>query len=162
MHPVYAAKKADPEGMYVRRWLPQLKGLQAEFIHCPWEAPASSLASAGVRLGDCYPRRVVTDLDAARAQSHSAVMALRNSAEGREHVLPSGHEWVRVNGRRVTLITRVDYREGSAAAGVDTSVARAEIQTKQTAGAQWSRRTRVNQFDPREMAMADYTGQSRA
>ena len=35
MHPVFAAKSCDPEGDYVRRWLPQLAKLPIEFIHCP-------------------------------------------------------------------------------------------------------------------------------
>ena len=38
MHPVYAAKACDPEGDYVRKWLPQLARLPVEYIHCPWEA----------------------------------------------------------------------------------------------------------------------------
>ena len=28
----------DPEGAYVRKWLPQLALLPVEYIHCPWEA----------------------------------------------------------------------------------------------------------------------------
>lgn len=47
MHPVYAAKAADPEGDYVRRWCPELAKLPLQFIHCPWDAPATTLAAAG-------------------------------------------------------------------------------------------------------------------
>ena len=28
--------KVDPEGHYVRRWLPELRHLPTEYIHCPW------------------------------------------------------------------------------------------------------------------------------
>ena len=43
MHPVYAAKSADPTGEYVRRWCPELAGLPIEFVHCPWvSAPRES------------------------------------------------------------------------------------------------------------------------
>ena len=51
MHPVFAAKKADPDGDYVRKWLPQLAALPAEYIHCPWEAPITMLAGCGLQLG---------------------------------------------------------------------------------------------------------------
>merc|ERR1719326_1126485 len=53
MHPVFAAKKVDPEGEYVRRWVPELRGLPKEFIHCPWEAPAGLRLSANLFLGGC-------------------------------------------------------------------------------------------------------------
>ena len=102
MHPVYAAKKCDPEGNYVRRWLPALARLDNNFIHAPWEAPPSLLANAGVRLGTHYPRRVVVDLEKERRLSHRAVMAVRASAEGRRHTNPSGHEWLLVDNKRVT------------------------------------------------------------
>jgi deoxyribodipyrimidine photolyase len=113
MHPVFNAKKSDPEGDYVRRWLPQLSRLPVEYIHCPWEAPPSLLASAGVRLGTHYPRRVIMDLEQARINTHRAVMEVRSSRLGRHHRSKNGAEWIEVNGRKVYLVTRVDYREGS-------------------------------------------------
>jgi len=69
MHPVFAAKACDPDGDYVRQWLPQLRNLPREFIHCPWEAPATMLAAAGVSLGRQYPKRILIDLEAARRNS---------------------------------------------------------------------------------------------
>ena len=133
MHPVYAAKTCDPDGEYVRTWLPQLSKLPVEFIHCPWEAPFGLRASCRVVLGGergSYPARVITDLEAARRRSHEAVMKVRRSAEGVKHVLPSGHEWVALeNGQRVTLITRRDFKEG-------------QISTRQTAEAKWDKSKR--------------------
>ena len=118
MHPVFNAKKSDPEGDYVRKWLPQLAKLPVEYIHCPWEAPPSLLASAGVRLGKQYPRRVIIDLEQARVDSHRAVMEVRSSPLGRKHRSKNGAEWIDLpmpNGsvRRISMITRVDYREGT-------------------------------------------------
>ena len=49
--PVLQGMKFDTDGAYVRRWVPELAQLPAEHIHAPWEAPASVLAAAGVRLG---------------------------------------------------------------------------------------------------------------
>lgn len=66
MNPVAQAEKFDPEGQYVRRWVPELRRLEAPFIHQPWRAPAATLNAAGVRLGDDYPLPIV-DLQAARA-----------------------------------------------------------------------------------------------
>ena len=52
-------KKFDPDGEYVRRWVPELSRMPARFIHAPWEAPDEVLVASGVRLGKDYPRPVV-------------------------------------------------------------------------------------------------------
>ena len=139
MHPVFAAKTCDPEGDYVRRWVPELAGLPKEYVHCPWEAGHGLLAKLGIVLGELprgsadddqrlvgctYPGRVLKDLEHARRVSHAAVMAVRRSKAGRERILEgSGHEWLplevasahggsALRRSKAVLITRVDYREG--------------------------------------------------
>ena len=58
-HPVLQGERFDPEGDYVRRWVPELARVPARWIHRPWEAPESALAEAGVQLGGDYPRPLV-------------------------------------------------------------------------------------------------------
>ena len=74
--PVRQGERFDPDGTYVRRWVPELARLPSEWIHCPWEAPPEVLAGAGVRLGGTYPRPVV-EHTAARAAALTAFKALR-------------------------------------------------------------------------------------
>lgn len=38
-NPTLQGKKFDPQGDYVKRWLPELKNLPKKFIHEPWLAP---------------------------------------------------------------------------------------------------------------------------
>ncbi|MFO1118530.1 MAG: deoxyribodipyrimidine photo-lyase [Beijerinckiaceae bacterium] len=38
-NPVLQGEKFDPQGEYVRRWVPELKGVPAKFVHRPWDAP---------------------------------------------------------------------------------------------------------------------------
>ena len=45
-NPVLQGAKFDPNGDYVRRWMPELAGLPAPDIHAPWEAPELLLAQA--------------------------------------------------------------------------------------------------------------------
>jgi deoxyribodipyrimidine photo-lyase len=59
-NPVSQGAKFDPEGRYVRRWVPELAGLPAAWIHQPWAAPAAELARANVRLGRTYPAPLVS------------------------------------------------------------------------------------------------------
>jgi deoxyribodipyrimidine photo-lyase len=63
-NPILQGKKFDPAGEYVRRWVPELSGLPAEFIHEPWSAPPLALAAAKVRLGENYPRPLVDHAEA--------------------------------------------------------------------------------------------------
>jgi len=80
MNPVAQAEKFDPEGTYVRSWLPELCRLEAKDIHQPWLAPPVALEAAGVRLGDTYPFPIV-ELKAAR--DHYLDIASRNFKRGR-------------------------------------------------------------------------------
>jgi deoxyribodipyrimidine photo-lyase len=78
-NPVLQGEKFDPEGAYVRRFVPELAKLPAAFIHKPWEAPPMLLASCGVRLGASYPRPVVDPAEG-RARALAAFAALKSPA----------------------------------------------------------------------------------
>ena len=58
-NPILQGEKFDPDGNYVRRWVPELAQLRASLIHQPWRATPLELASAGVALGLSYPAPIV-------------------------------------------------------------------------------------------------------
>ena len=58
-NPVTQSEKFDPEGKFIRRYLPQLARLPDKFIHAPWLAPAAVLQAAGVNLGSDYPPPII-------------------------------------------------------------------------------------------------------
>ena len=74
--PVLQGKKFDQEGVYVRRWVPEIAGLPNEFIHAPWTAPTAVLATAGIRLGKDYLQPIV-DHVTARNEALAAFKTLR-------------------------------------------------------------------------------------
>jgi deoxyribodipyrimidine photo-lyase len=49
-NPVSQGKKSDPNGRFVRRWIPELAGIPDECIHEPWKEPL---------LASGYPTRIV-------------------------------------------------------------------------------------------------------
>jgi cryptochrome len=57
--PVAFQKKNDPNGQYIRKYVPELKDVPSKYIYSPWEAPASTLGNAGVILGKNYPYPLV-------------------------------------------------------------------------------------------------------
>jgi deoxyribodipyrimidine photo-lyase len=63
-NPVSQGEKFDPEGAYVRRWVPELAELPTEWIHQPWSAPPMALREAEVKLGKTYPRPIVDHAEA--------------------------------------------------------------------------------------------------
>jgi deoxyribodipyrimidine photo-lyase len=75
-NPVTQGEKFDPEGEYVRRFVPELKDLPDKYIHRPWEAPEIVLKGAGIELGKTYPKPVV-DHSLARDRALEAFAALK-------------------------------------------------------------------------------------
>ncbi|WP_298284148.1 deoxyribodipyrimidine photo-lyase [Acidocella sp.] len=75
-NPVLQGQKFDPEGQYVRRFVPELARLPNACLHAPWLAPPSVLAAAGVRLGTTYPRPQA-ELAEGRARALAAFAMLK-------------------------------------------------------------------------------------
>jgi deoxyribodipyrimidine photo-lyase len=75
-NPLTQGQKFDPEGNYVRRFVPEIAGLPDKYLHSPWQAPAAVLAEAGIELGLDYPRPMV-DLKASRERALAAFQSTR-------------------------------------------------------------------------------------
>ncbi|HMD71183.1 MAG TPA: deoxyribodipyrimidine photo-lyase [Bryobacteraceae bacterium] len=67
-NPALQGAKFDPEGSYVRRWIPELAGVPERWIHRPWLAPAGMLGT--------YPRPMVAH-EAARRRALAALASLK-------------------------------------------------------------------------------------
>lgn len=77
-HPVTQSRKFDPEGKFIRRYLPQLAALPDAVIHAPWTAAPLELAAAKVVLGENYPGPIV-DHEEARQKTLARYGALKRS-----------------------------------------------------------------------------------
>ena len=70
-NPILQGKKFDPDGLYIKTYIPELKDVPLEYIFSPWEAPQSVLEKAGVVLGKEYPLPIV-DLKTSRLKALEA------------------------------------------------------------------------------------------
>lgn len=77
-NPVTQSRRFDPDGAFIRRWLPELAELEGPAIHAPWLAKPDALARAGLVLGRDYPAPVV-DHDAARIRTLARFGAVRQA-----------------------------------------------------------------------------------
>ncbi|MBL8543981.1 MAG: deoxyribodipyrimidine photo-lyase [Hyphomonadaceae bacterium] len=78
-NPVAQGERYDPDGVYVRRWVPELARLPNSVIHQPWQAERQILTAAGVELGRTYPLPIVEHA-AARARALAAYARISSAA----------------------------------------------------------------------------------
>lgn len=74
-NPVTQGEKFDPDGEYIRRYIPELTNLPNRYLFSPWETPQAVLTTAGVELGVNYPKPIV-DLPLSRQQALMAFASL--------------------------------------------------------------------------------------
>ena len=80
-NPVSQGEKFDPDGAYVRRWVPELERVPSRFVHRPWEMGDLELSGYGVVLGKQYPQ-VVIDHKEGRGRALEAFAELKRRRAG--------------------------------------------------------------------------------
>ncbi|MFM8739022.1 MAG: FAD-binding domain-containing protein, partial [Cytophagales bacterium] len=70
-NPVKQSIDHDPEGNFIRKWLPVLQRIPNTHIHEPWRMTSEEQALAGVIIGIDYPQPIVVIAETARfAREH--------------------------------------------------------------------------------------------
>ena len=77
-NPITQAQKFDPDGQYIRTYVPELQNLNSPDIFTPWQLNDGKLMSAGIRLGVDYPLPIV-DVAASRQRALDAFASLKET-----------------------------------------------------------------------------------
>ena len=76
-NPVSQGRRFDPDGEYVRRWVPELAEVPTAQIHAPWEMSIDVARASGVRIGTDYPVPIVD-----HAEARTRALATYGAARG--------------------------------------------------------------------------------
>ena len=79
-NPMTQAKRFDPDGTYIRQYVPELSNLPDRFINAPWTAPSEVLRHAGVILDQTYPAPMI-DHAAARNAALETFSTFKNNVQ---------------------------------------------------------------------------------
>ena len=80
-NPVLQGKKFDPNGAYVRRWLPELAQVPEKYLHSPWEMPRDIQRASNCIIGADYPAPIVNHTHA-RERALAAFKQAKETSEG--------------------------------------------------------------------------------
>ncbi|NVJ85578.1 MAG: deoxyribodipyrimidine photo-lyase [Algoriphagus sp.] len=95
-NPVKQSQDHDPEGVFIKKWVPELSKVPGKLIHEPWKIAPLELEEFGLRLGVDYPFPII-DLEKAAKEARDRVWgaqkmpAVKKEAERilSKHTLPN-------------------------------------------------------------------------
>ena len=79
-NPVLQGEKFDPDGVYTRRFVPELAHLPNKYLFHPWDATNEVLEKSGIVLGKTYPKPMV-DIKISRDRAMAAYRAIAHSSD---------------------------------------------------------------------------------
>ena len=78
-NPITQGQNFDEEGLYTKRWIPELSEMPNKYLFNPWEAPDEILKDANIVLGQDYPLPVV-DIKESRNIALQAFETIKNKS----------------------------------------------------------------------------------
>ena len=81
-NPIKQSTDQDPDGRFIRTWVPEIARIDNSFIHTPWLMSASEQRRIGMRIGYDYPAPLVDHQESAR-EARQRIKSVRRSSDAR-------------------------------------------------------------------------------
>ncbi|MEM1288968.1 MAG: FAD-binding domain-containing protein [Pseudomonadota bacterium] len=107
-NPVKQSHDQDPDGIFIKRWVPELRNLQGKQLHEPWTMTGAECDAANFKLGVDYPGRIIDHVKAAKAarervsqirgtegfyEEQKAIFIKHGSRKSSRHTPRQGRAW---------------------------------------------------------------------
>jgi len=79
-NPIKQSQEQDPDGIFIRKWVPELAPVPLAFLHSPWELTPIELQGLGFAYGEVYPFPIV-DAEKAGAEARDRIWAAQKAPE---------------------------------------------------------------------------------
>jgi deoxyribodipyrimidine photo-lyase len=78
-NPVKNGKDHDPEGVFIKKWVPELAPLPTAYLHEPWKIPPLEASFLGFNQGIDYPNPII-NLEVQRKFAADILWGMRNNS----------------------------------------------------------------------------------
>ena len=82
-NPVKQSYEHDPDGTFIRKWIPELRAIPGKLIHEPWKLSEMEMNSFGVTIGKDYPHPIV-DIRKTYREASDTLWKLKGSGDVRQ------------------------------------------------------------------------------
>lgn len=82
-NPIKQSTEHDPEGIFIKKWVPELVNVPKQYVHEPWKMTIMDQAFCGVHIGKDYPLPIV-DLKSSGKRARDKIWGHRQNKEVRE------------------------------------------------------------------------------